>query len=97
VESLLRQSLGVSLTARGQASYKPAPPVATGPLPDEDEIGASDSGPFTGGEVPQDAKFADWKDLKAKLQDKGGADGMSEEDLEGLFGVDGAATTHDEL
>ncbi len=99
VESLLRQSLGVSLSARGSASYKPAPPIAAGPLQDEDvESTFSPRDVFGGDDAGQmgDAQFEDWQAIKDKLGKMGG-EGMKDEQLEELFGEGGVASTHDEL
>lgn len=63
VESLLRRSLGVSLSARGKANVRPAPPVDTTPLPetsDDEEAPAS--------EAFQVQDFEDWQKVKARLQ-----------------------------
>ncbi len=93
IESLLRQSLGVSLSARGTASYKPAPPIATGPLPNDDDADASEPfSMFGGGDQADESQFVDWSKVKDKLKD-----GMPTEDMEDLFGEHGAAATHDEL
>lgn len=60
VESMLRRSIGVSLSAKGSADVRPAPPIAHGPLGEEGVQGESD-------EVPEEEDFVDWHALKEKL------------------------------
>jgi heat shock protein beta len=59
VEAMLRRSIGVSLTAKGSADVKPAPPTAMGPL-DEDGVDGDD-------DVAGEDDFLDWHALKEKL------------------------------
>jgi heat shock protein beta len=59
VEAMLRRSIGVSLTAKGSADVKPAPPTAMGPL-DEDGVDGDD-------DVSGEEDFLDWHALKEQL------------------------------
>ena len=58
----MRRSIGVSLSAKGAADVRPAPPTAHGPLGeggvagDEGEEGA-----------PTDEEFVDWQAIKDQL------------------------------
>jgi len=79
VEALLRRSLGVSLTAKGSADVKPAPPTASGPIVESGEGGMGDieidDNVFIskdGGKVAEggDESWLDWADLKKKQKEE---------------------------
>ena len=58
---MLRRSIGVSLSAKGSADVRPAPPIAHGPL-GEQGVDADDQG-----EKTDDEDFVDWHALKDQL------------------------------
>jgi heat shock protein beta len=67
VEQLLRRSLGVSLSAKGAADVRPAPPTAVGPIPEEGVPG--DEGAAVEAEAFGDAnEWVDWQSMKAKME-----------------------------
>ncbi|KAI5480834.1 heat shock protein Hsp90 [Pseudohyphozyma bogoriensis] len=70
VEALLRRSLGVSLSARADASVKPAPPVEEGPFrpgqPDFDPSTAEEANVPVFEEEP--SEWANWADVKKNLK-----------------------------
>ena len=57
---MLRRSIGVSLSAKGSADVRPAPPIAHGPL---GENGVDDLDE----ERTEDEDFVDWHALKEQL------------------------------
>jgi heat shock protein beta len=61
VESMLRRSIGVSLSAKGSADVRPAPPIAHGPLGEEGVAGDDQD------EKTDDEDFVDWHALKQQL------------------------------
>lgn len=61
VESMLRRSIGVSLSAKGSANFRPAPPTAMGPLDEEGVAGETEEDPLG------DAEWLDWKSVKDQL------------------------------
>jgi heat shock protein beta len=72
IESLLRRSLGISLSAKGKSEVRPAPPVASGPLPDLDQEPVNEGTSF---EVPsglEGAQFEDWQTIKERMKDQAG-------------------------
>jgi hypothetical protein len=71
VESLLRRSLGVSLSARTKSNVRPAPPVATGPLPDVDEEPGTEGSTFEPAAMLKDAQFEDWASIKQRMKESG--------------------------
>jgi heat shock protein beta len=66
VEAMLRRSIGVSLSAKGSADVRPAPPTAHGPLGEKgvasDEMEGDDEE-----ELPTDEEFVDWHAIKEQL------------------------------
>ena len=62
VESMLRRSIGVSLSAKGSADVRPAPPIAHGPLGEEGVAGEDHDE-----ERSDDEDFVDWHALKDQL------------------------------
>jgi hypothetical protein len=58
---MLRRSIGVSLSAKGSADVRPAPPIAHGPL-GEQGVDADDQD-----EKTDDEDFVDWHALKDQL------------------------------
>ncbi|WRT69461.1 uncharacterized protein IL334_006447 [Kwoniella shivajii] len=64
VEALLRRSLGVSLSATPQIKIRPAPPTASGPIP-EDEEEKVEFDPQSLGSDP--SQWMDWKDMKDQM------------------------------
>jgi hypothetical protein len=58
---MLRRSIGVSLSAKGSADVRPAPPIAHGPLGEEGVDGDDED------EVPGEEDFVDWHALKDQL------------------------------
>lgn len=75
IDRVLRRSLGVSEHLKADANVKPAPPVETGPIPEdvEDEPLVQPGGADFG------ADFVDWKDFKAKREAEQAAAGESSE------------------
>ncbi|KAH8090583.1 putative cation-transporting ATPase [Filobasidium floriforme] len=71
VESLLRRSLGVSLSARTKSNVRPAPPVATGPLPEVDEEPSTEGSTFEPAAMLKDAQFEDWASIKQRMKESG--------------------------
>ena len=71
VESLLRRSLGVSLSASGKANVRPAPPVAAGPLPEVDEEPSADESTFEPAAMLKDTQFEDWATIKQRMKESG--------------------------
>lgn len=63
VEALLRKSIGVSLSAKGSAKVKPAPPTAMGPL-SEEGVEAEESEEAN---ALKDAEWLDWKSVKEQM------------------------------
>ena len=68
VEALLRRSLGVSLSAKGSAFIRPAPPIAMGPISEEgvgedDEAFVNQAGGF--GDADE---WVDWQSMKEQLK-----------------------------
>jgi heat shock protein beta len=61
VEAMLRRSIGVSLSAKGAAHVRPAPPIAMGPLGEEGVDGDDDE------DVPGDDEWTDWHAIKDQL------------------------------
>jgi heat shock protein beta len=62
VESMLRRSIGVSLSAKGSADVRPAPPIAHGPLGEQGVDGDDQDE-----EKTDDEDFVDWHALKDQL------------------------------
>jgi hypothetical protein len=60
---MLRRSIGVSLSAKGSAHVKPAPPIAVGPLGEEGVQG--DDG--LDEDMPGDDEWLDWHAMKDQL------------------------------
>jgi len=60
---MLRRSIGVSLSAKGAADVRPAPPTAHGPLGEGGVAG--DEGEEEG--APTDEEFVDWQAIKEQL------------------------------
>jgi hypothetical protein len=58
---MLRRSIGVSLSAKGSADVRPAPPIAHGPLGEEGVAGDDQD------EKTDDEDFVDWHALKDQL------------------------------
>jgi len=84
IESLLRRSLGVSESAKAQVDVKPAPSVASGPPeaaapPPQDEPSFFDLNAEA--EETKGGNWADWKDIKDKIQTAGEAVGKVLPDL----------------
>lgn len=74
IELLLRRNIGVPITAQGQRSVRPAPPIATGPLPDLDRQ-TDFSSPYSKGESrpePTFEKSAPEPKTKPKMGGAGG-------------------------
>ena len=68
VEALLRRSIGVSLSAKGSADVKPAPPTAMGPL-SESGVEGDNEAEGEGQEAAgmKDAEWLDWKTVKDQM------------------------------
>lgn len=60
---MLRRSIGVSLSAKGAAHVRPAPPIAMGPL-GEDGV---DSDEDMHEDAPGDDEWMDWHAIKDQL------------------------------
>ncbi|KZW04134.1 heat shock protein Hsp90 [Exidia glandulosa HHB12029] len=85
IDHVLRRSLGVSEKLEADKNVKPAPPVETGPLKEDDDEPDLLVQPGMGGMGDIGADFVDWKDFKAKRE----AEGSSE--------PEDSARPHDEL
>lgn len=57
---MLRRSIGVSLSAKGSADVRPAPPTAMGPLGEDGVEGETEADPL------EEAEWVDWKSIKDK-------------------------------
>lgn len=58
---MLRRSIGVSLSAKGSADVRPAPPQAMGPLGEEGVESEAD------GDQLDEAEWLDWKSMKDQM------------------------------
>ena len=68
----MRRSLGISLSAKTKSDVRPAPPVASGPLPDLDQEPVNDD---IGLEVPSGldgTQFEDWQTIKERMKEQAG-------------------------
>lgn len=66
MEALLRRSLGVSLSAKGSAFIRPAPPTAMGPIAEEG-IGDDDEAFVDPAQQIGEAnEWMDWQQMKAQ-------------------------------
>lgn len=66
VEALLRRSLGVSLTAKGSAFVRPAPPTAMGPL-SEEGVG-DDQFVMNAEDLGENVEWVDWQKVKEQAK-----------------------------
>ena len=58
---MLRRSIGVSLSAKGSADVRPAPPTAMGPLGEEGVEGETEA------DLLAEAEWLDWKSMKEQV------------------------------
>lgn len=84
VESLLRRSIGVSLTAKPDTSVRPAPPTAHGPLPEggvtsDDDQGLGDQMPEA--EKGKAADWADWSQIKKQMDEEKEREALEHDEL----------------
>lgn len=66
VEALLRRSIGVSLTAKGSAFIRPAPPTAMGPI-DEEGVRETDESFVNQGQFGDPSEWMDWQSMKEEM------------------------------
>ncbi|KAI9632990.1 putative cation-transporting ATPase [Dioszegia hungarica] len=82
VEALLRRSLGVSLSAQGQAKVRPAPPTAAEPLDETEPTNLEDFMSFGDDAegMPDGQDFPEWSQMK-KNMGGGGAGAVEHDEL----------------
>ena len=68
MEALLRRSLGVSLSAKGSAFIRPAPPTAMGPIAEEG-VGEEEDLFMNQGqqEFGEANDWVDWQQMKSQM------------------------------
>ncbi|WWC73468.1 uncharacterized protein I206_107438 [Kwoniella pini CBS 10737] len=67
VEALLRRTLGVSLSAKPKIHIRPAPPTASGPVPEDEEQKIEFDPSNMEGMLGDPSQWPDWNDMKEQM------------------------------
>ncbi|WWC65635.1 uncharacterized protein I303_108255 [Kwoniella dejecticola CBS 10117] len=67
VEALLRRTLGVSLSAKPKINIRPAPPTASGPIPEDEEQKIEFDPSNMEGILGDASQWPDWNDMKEQM------------------------------